>query len=473
MRWSCKILGRRLSCEVTDDPLICRYYSADAGPHTVKPGAIVFPKNDTDVQDVVRFACRYGVPVTARGAGTGLVGGALGGGIIVDFKNMDRIDVCNDIITAQPGAPKGVLDDMLHDKGRFFSPNPSVGRYCSLGGMIGTNASGSHALKYGSLIDNLTSVTVIDGRGRKITLPDCNDVAEKIAKMSDRIDRSRCPDTTKNSCGYRLDAVRGRSQAHKVIAGSEGTLGLVVSATFRTQKIPKSRILAVFSYLKTEHLHHDVNYIMKQGPAALEYMDRNTMNCMTHDFGDARHALFVEFDSHPRKKISMLEDKTSGRAEKILTDDHNIQKWWQYRNSALSYAIRKLGNAEPQIMEDAAVPIASFGGMLNAICSTGKRYRADMMVYGHAGNANLHARLKSRGGRTPRRAYDEFFGKIWKMKGTITAEHGDGISRTRFVRRQYGEKNHGIFVELKEMMDPAYILNPDKIVRCSAKRPQA
>lgn len=469
-------LGAETSCVVSDDPLILSYCSADASSFTARPEAVAFPEDSSDVQDVVRFAARHRIPVTARGAGTGLVGGALGSGIIIDFGRMSLVEVGRDVITVQPGTIKGILDDTLEKSGRFFSPDPSVGRYCMLGGMIGTNASGSHALKYGSIIDNILSATIVCGDGRIITLPDCASISNMIASVASEADITAYPRTTKNSCGYRLDAVGNASQAHRIIAGSEGTLGLVVSATFMTWKAPACRILTALSYRRIDDMRRDICSIMRQGPAAIEYMDRYTMGNMPHDFGNATHALLVEFDDNDGPCGRLSRDQVRGGIEFESSDADNIKRWWQCRSSALSHAIRGTGGAArgagaggAHLMEDAAVPAPALGGLFSAIRRTARRYGAGSIIYGHAGNANLHTRLRRRR-PMPVAAYREFFGDVWKMCGTITAEHGDGMARTRFVRRQYGEKNYRLFARLKNMMDPSGILNPGKIVSCSAGR---
>ena len=128
-------------------------YSVDASSYLLRPQVVVIPKDEEDIIAVLKYATKNKIPVTPRGAGTGLVGSALGKGIILDLKNFDKIRIGPNHVEVGAGVFKGILDKELEKTGRFFPPNPSIGPYCSIGGMIATNASGSHSLKYGSTIE--------------------------------------------------------------------------------------------------------------------------------------------------------------------------------------------------------------------------------------------------------------------------------------------------------------------------------
>jgi len=164
------VLGTKLSKLVSGQVLwnneILEYYSVDSSSYQIRPKVVVIPKSIQDVIAVVKFASKNKVPVTPRGAGTGLVGSAIGDGIIVDMKNFDKIKVLKNSVVVGAGALKGNLDIDLKKHKKFFGPNPSIGPYCSIGGMIATNASGSHTLKYGATIDNLLQVTIISSYGK-------------------------------------------------------------------------------------------------------------------------------------------------------------------------------------------------------------------------------------------------------------------------------------------------------------------
>ena len=463
-------LEKILGCTIDNDDLVTRYYSVDASAYKIRPGVIVFPKDENQVVQIVRFASKNNVAVTPRGAGTGLVGGALGSQIIMDFKNMNALKINKNSVTVQPGVIKGVLDESLARQKKFFSPNPSIGRYCTVGGMLGTNAGGGHALKYGSVIDNLLEITIVDGRGRKIRLPNNGDIGSRILNIAGQTCGKNYPNVSKNSCGYRLDSVTDIKQTHKVMAGSEGTLGITVSAKFKIRNMPKSKVLSIIAYNSTKNIQNDLIDIKKLGPSAVEYLDRFTINNIGYKFPKSTAAsLFVEFDEKPKTKSKRLKKTVVGGRIILSVDKKNeIAKWWNYRNSALAYSIKtvKKERLAPHIIEDSAVPVEKFNELFSLVEKINKKYGTKTIVYGHAGNGNLHVRLVVKKYSEPvlKKITLEFFGEIFKLGGTITAEHGDGLARSEFVKLQYGAKNYRLFKKLKKTLDPKNILNPGKII---------
>jgi len=462
-------LRRAAGCEISDDPFVRRYYSADASFYRIEPEIVVFPKTESEIIRTVKFAKKRRIAITPRGAGTGLVGGALGRQIVMDLKRMNWIRIQKKSVTVGPGVIKGVLDERLQGCGKFLAPDPSVGKYCTIGGMVGTNASGIHALKYGSVIDNMQELTLIDGNGDRVRIPHNKEVAGKILDIARRADLDRFPDTSKNSCGYRLDAVRKMADAHKAFAGSEGTLGIITSAKFMIRDIPKRKSLSAISYKNPDDVHMDVNRIVKMSPSALEYMDECTIRNIDYRFASGTASvLLVEFDEEIGEKLAELDGSVVGKVEFSTTDDGKIQKWWGHRSSALAYSLRTMAenDASPHIVEDAAVHVGRLKDLLDAVGELNSTYKTKAVVYGHAGNGNLHVRLAVKG-RSEEILTDvagRFFERILDANGTITAEHGDGIARSGFVRRQYGARNHRLFWELKRALDPAGILNPGKIM---------
>ncbi len=175
-----KTLQSTIQGDVFSQKEFRKFYSVDASSYQIIPKVVVVPKNEKDVINAVKIAKKFKISVTVRGAGTGLVGSALNSGIILEMKNFDSIRLAKDYVTIGPGTMKGKLDKKLEEHKKFFPPNPSIGSFCSLGGMLGNNSSGSRSLKYGSVIDNVTEITFIDGNGKKITLPQNKRIAKKI-----------------------------------------------------------------------------------------------------------------------------------------------------------------------------------------------------------------------------------------------------------------------------------------------------
>ncbi|MBM3911183.1 MAG: FAD-binding oxidoreductase, partial [Thaumarchaeota archaeon] len=414
-----------------------------------------------------RFASKRKISVTPRGAGTGLVGSALGDGIILDMKNFDKIKITEDYAKVGAGVLKGNLDKELLKHRKFFGPNPSVGPYCTLGGMIATNASGSRSLKYGSMIDNLLEVTLITGTGDLIELPSKTKFAEFIFNVANGIDKSTFPQVSKNSCGYRLDAVTSQNDSQKIIAGSEGTLGIIISAKLKIRKLPQRRSLLILGYDSIICAAHDCQNLIKLKPSALEFVDHNTMKNFKASFlRSANCLLFLEFDENIKQSIMHLDKITSAKILHKLDNENEIQKWWKYRDSALYYSMKKVLPKEsmPHIIEDATVPVSRLAELFSIAETIRKKLHAKIITYGHAGNGNLHVRLilPNKNKKAIKKIAMWFFTRVIKIGGTITGEHGDGLARSEFVKLQYGKKTYLAFNKLKQRFDPHNILNQDK-----------
>jgi FAD/FMN-containing dehydrogenase len=458
------IKGRILS-----DKEILNYYSVDSSFYQVRPKLVVIPKNISDIIKIVKFANTNKLSVTARGGGTGLVGSALNNGIILVLKDLNKIKVSKNHVEVESGVYKGKLDKILERHGKFLGPNPSVGPYCTIGGMIATNASGSHSLKYGSMIENLLSITFVTGKGKIVKLPSKTKIAHSILKLANSIDRKKFPKISKNSCGYRLDSISNQADSHKIIAASEGTLGVIVSAKLKTFKIPQKRSLFVIGYDSAKNAVNDCQNLVKLKPSALEFVDSNTMKNIKAKFPPkTRSLLFIEFDSKIHQSIAKLKKICNGKILRKLDNTESITKWWAYRNSALYFSLKNLlaGESLPHIIEDATVPLDKLNHLITLAEKIAKDFSARLVMYGHAGNGNIHIRLaaKKQDKATMQRLAKTFFSEIIKMNGTITGEHGDGLARTKFVKLQYGAKNYDIFLKLKREFDQNFVLNPNKIV---------
>jgi len=464
-----KILHSAIQGEVFFQKELRKFYSVDASSYQIIPKVVVVPKNEKDVINTVKIAKKFKTSVTVRGAGTSLVGSALNNGIILEMKNFDSIRLAKDYVTIGPGTIKGKLDKKLEEHRKFFPPNPSIGSFCSIGGMLGNNSSGSRSLKYGSVIDNVTKITFIDGNGNKITLPENKRVAKKILRFAKKIDKKRFPNVTKNSSGYRIDKVKSINDSHKVIIGSEGTLGIILSAKLKIKDKPRKRILFVTEYKSIIGAIKNCIEINKTKPSAIEFVDRTTLNQIKFKFHrKTKCLLFVEYD----EKISSIEKRIkliiTGKIIKKLKKDSDIFRWWKYRDLSLHYSLKSIKKEKriPHIIEDAAVPLENLLKLFLVLNKINKKYKVKSIVYGHAGNGNIHVRLVSDKKELTiiKNIAIQYFEEVIKLGGTITAEHGDGLARSEFIIKQYGTKNYQVFKEIKKFFDPKNVLNPGKII---------
>lgn len=461
-------LSKAIQGEVHTEKEFKEFYSVDASSYQIIPKIIVSPNNEKDVINTVKIAKKFKTTVTVRGAGTGLVGSALNKGIILDMKNFNLIKVDKNLAVVGPGAIKGKLDRALEKNRKFFPPNPSIGSFCSIGGMIGNNSSGSRSLKYGSVIDNVVEITIIDGNGKKIILPKDRKFSKKIHNKV-KIDRKNFPKVSKNSSGYRIDKIKSAKDSHKIIIGSEGTLGIVTSAKLKIKKIPKKRILFVIEYDSINNIASDCIKINNTSPSAIEFVDRTTLQQIDHSFQkNTECLLFVEYDDKITQNEKRIKQIITGNVAKKLTKKQDIHKWWKFRDSSLFYSLKsiKKENRVPHVIEDAAVPIEKLPELFSIINRINRKFKTKSIIYGHIGNGNLHIRLIAKRIKTSqiKNIAAEFFDEIIKIGGTITAEHGDGLARSEFVKKQYGKTNYETFKEIKRLFDPKKVLNPGKII---------
>jgi len=461
-------LKKNIEGEIFQEDEILRFYSVDASLYQIIPKMVIFPRNEKDIIKIIKFANKTKMSVTVRGAGTGLVGNSLNTGIIVDLKNMNSIKESKNSVRVQPGVMKGELDSYLKKRKKFFPPNPSIGAYCSIGGIIGNNASGSRTLKYGSTIDNISEITFIDGKGKKIKLPSDKKFGKKILELSKKINLSEYPKTSKNSCGYRLDQIKSINDTHKILVGSEGTLGVIVSAKLEIRDIPSKKILFIIEYNSVQKAAKNCLEIRETKPSAIEFVDKQTLNNFKFKFKKNTNCLlFVEYDSNLSSNEKKLCKIAKTRKLNKINSESKIQQWWKYRDLALSYSLKSIKTKDrvPHIIEDAAVPLEKLGELFSLIEYINKKFQTRSVMYGHAGNGNIHVRIISnrKNIRSLQKISLEYFDKVIKLGGTITGEHGDGIARSEFIEKQYGKKNYLIFKQLKKTFDPKKILNPGKI----------
>ncbi len=502
------LAGAISSDVVRGDDDAAMFYAADAGPFEARPAAAAVPRGEDEAAAVVRIAAECGVPVTARGGGTGLAGGAVGGGVVLDMRMLDGVEIDagggdSISVTAGAGAPKGAIDEVLAARGAFLGPNPSVGPYCTAGGMVATNAAGSRSLKYGSVIDNLLGVRIIDGLGRTADLPADADLSGRIAAAARGCEGDPAagfPAVEKNSCGYRIDAVGSAADAHRAIAGSEGTLGIVVSARLRAFELPESRRLYVVACGSHADAAADCIALRGAAPSALEYVDGRTLSRMGGGAGGmagmpdgTKCALLAEFDAPARGGANAPPEASRmgslrGTVADSTESEADMRRWWRLRDTALSATLRggggRSGPPPAYVVEDAAVPPGRVGDLLALIAALEERFGLDATVYGHIGSGNLHVRLSGGDGddfggvgdRWPegrprmRRIAEWYLGRVVAMGGTITGEHGDGLARTWLVAMQYGTPVLRRFAALKALLDPRGILNPGKVVPGAAAR---
>lgn len=473
--------------EVLDDSWSRLIYSVDASHYQIMPEAAVCPVDDQDVQNVCEFCSSKQIPVAPRGSGTGLLGQSLSDGVILDFtKHMNKIlEIGNDYVITQPGVVKAVLERELIRRGKFLPPDPASSNYCTIGGMIANNSSGIHCLGYGNTIDFLEGVKLVYSDGTKGYADDKNyDVKMEKFKSYLRPEMdlvfSSFPKVSKNSCGYRLDSVleSGNFHPQKLFAASEGTLGIVTEARFRILDLPDHRCLLVLGFTDLMRAIAAVPSILGFSPVALEMMDQSVISLGKEQQGSGC-VLFVEFaGSTPaaeRQFTSCMESmKEKCSVLEYASDETSLDRIWGARKGALNNIMKlTIGSRKPiGLIEDTVVRPENLSGHVSGLVQEYRANKMDYVMYGHVGDGNVHTRpLVDLESSNQVRLINELarrvFQRVTGSGGTITGEHGDGISRLPFIEMVYGSATMELFYQTKKMLDPQNILNPGKKVPAS------
>jgi FAD/FMN-containing dehydrogenase len=495
-------LRRIAKGEILSDSWSRDIYSVDASHYTIKPSVIVCPKDEYDIQKICQHGFSKNVSITARGAGTGLLGQSLSNNIVIDFtKYMNKIiEIGADYIIVQPGLVKGVVDKELKKKGKFLPPDPASSNYCTIGGMIANNSSGAHCLGYGSTIDFLQEINVVYSDGSVGFVYSNNNTSkfqdDKIANLLRLLSpyvsliQQRYPKVSKNSCGYRLDAIIDDQNFHpqKIFAASEGTLGIITSAKLKILDIPLYRCLLILGFEDLLSAMSVIPLILQFSPVALEMLDNTVIH---QERGDAEGGgstpqhlasnggclLFVEFAEdrliRVDKKLTDCKDRLSSKCAILesVTDEQSMTLIWGARKGALNRIMKlTFGTRKPiGLIEDTVVTPNLLYDHIRYLLQMYNDNKLDYVMYGHAGNGNLHTRpLIDINSQTETKLIEGLAHKVFKRViragGTITGEHGDGLARTKYVESLYGQEIFSLFRKVKKLFDPKFIMNPGKKV---------
>jgi FAD/FMN-containing dehydrogenase/Fe-S oxidoreductase len=481
-------------------------YSTDASIFQVQPLGVVAPRDEGDVEALVRYAAANAVPLIARGAGSGLAGESLGEGLIVDLSRHFRTisELHSDRVTVEPGVVLQGLNELLAEEGRRFAPDPGSAEQCTLGGMLATNASGSRILQHGYTRDHVISLRMVldsgevmdAGRQPRWTSADAppgrlQDIVSSVSTLLEgKDDLIRCsrPRTPFNRCGYLLDNVLTADALDlpKLLVGSEGTLGLFTEATLRTVPLPGGRSLVLLAFDSLEAALRAAQRALPTGMAACDLMDRRLLSLARGGDADtaalvpaaAEAILLVEYESESQNvarqsAVDLAEQlhHTEGLGVYALVawEDPDIERLWRVREAALPSLYGLRGGAQPvPFIEDVGVPPDRLAECLHGIQQILRRHDTTASFLIHAASGQIHARpfLDLDDPRDVARLgplAEETHGLVLDLGGTVSSQHGTGLARTGWVARQYGTL-FPLFRELKAIFDPRQIFNPGKIV---------
>lgn len=499
-------LGDRLRAVVRGKVLtargILRRYSTDQSIYRIEPGFVVLPEDPGDIVKLIDFAAREGIPITARGGGSGTAGAALGEGIVMalpDRGNWCRIDEfvdagANALVRVGAGVRHNALQGYLRERGFFLPADVSSAEISRIGGNIATRASGPHALRYGSIDRFLEQVTFITDRGEAVDTGDDSTIPDRFSDRLTDLRRRLLADLParerlesrrglKTASGYDLSALLdnlsiGQTIA-RLLAGSVGTLGLVTGATLRAEPLEPARAAVLLHFNDLAETARAVCVLRGQAPAAIELISRETVSVLRTQTGlpesvtAGAHLLLVEFTgSAAVGEAEMAVDLLRSERVRLFVppsvaqEGGEMDRLWELRKRILWL----IGNPRPgfrslSVVNDVGVPPERLAVFLGEVEGLFARHGLTALIYGHAGNGNLHLRplfdlsLPGLAGRI-RRLADEVYESVLRHGGTVTAEHGMGRLRAPYLEREWGAPLYGYMLEIKEIFDPRGLLNP-------------
>jgi len=489
--------------DVFSDVIHTAAFSTDASIYQIVPACVVAPRDRADIASVVNYAKSRGVPIAARGAGSGVAGESLCSGIVFDTRRyMKRVEIINEgaFAVCEPGAVLDDLNNRLLPFKRTIGPDPSTGNRATVGGCIANNATGPHSLAYGYIGDYVESIEAVlsDGsvaefKNNFVPTDTAGDPASMIAGrclslLSEKEDviRAALPASKRNRSGYNIAGVchEGCIDMAKLLAGSEGTLAVFTKITLRTVPLPDAKALLQLQFDSLEKMAQAVPVIVETGAYACELMDKRLITMARealpqyHDIlpAAAEAILLVEYAGTDIDKVNeKIQDADSvvGRLaskRRIVTDETEQQRLWKCRKDAVPLLDRHKGRKHPvPFIEDVSVGNDKLGEYISGLEEISRRYDLEMSFYGHAGDGELHVRpyldlSESEGLQTMLKVANDVFSLAWSLGGSISGEHADGLVRAAFIKRQYGEAFYNLLCEIKTIFDPDGIMNPGKII---------
>ncbi|MEM7455614.1 MAG: anaerobic glycerol-3-phosphate dehydrogenase subunit C [Planctomycetota bacterium] len=508
-------LSGQLTGEIRCDDVFLQMYATDASIYEMRPLAVVRPESVDDVVACLRYARDNNIPVFPRGAGSNVAGSCLGPGIVLDFsygmRRMIRID--RETVTVEAGMVLAELNRELASHDRIFAPDPATRSMTTIGGVLSMNSTGSHWASSGAPRDKVVSMEVVTADGQQITvnsarnstglgLPptggpstEARNAARNLSFRISRIVQSNSslieaslPATPINQAGYHLSDICGddKTDLARLIVGSEGTLGIITSATLLTDPIPRCRGVALLFFHRLESAANAAVEIARMGAAACDLLDRRLLTLAREsrrEFNrlipqEAEAMLLVEFQTSEigklRDKLDHLQTRIQ-RRKKLAFDirttlelsERNL--YWRMTRRVIPSLFRLQGSQRAlPFVDDIAIAPEKLPAFIKQLHETLHEHDVTASIFSHTPQGLVMLRpflnLSDSDDRQKMfRLADRLFELVTEAGGTISGAHGDGMVRTWFLRRQYG-RLYNVFSEIKNTFDPQNILNPGKIV---------
>ncbi|PKQ45259.1 FAD-binding and (Fe-S)-binding domain-containing protein [Confluentibacter flavum] len=511
-----KKLFTNLNTRIEGDLLLDDYslgmYATDASIYQIKPIAIVLPKTNDDVRLAIKLASENGITILPRGAGTSLAGQTVGESMILDFsKYMNRILEINETekwVRVQPGMVRDDLNDVLKQYGLHFAPDPATSSRANIGGMVGNNSSGTKSILYGKTVDHVLEASVLLADGTNMLFKNYSEEAylEKsnqpnregaiyktiknlIHTHSEEI-KERFPKVMRRVGGYNLDEFVYTNQWNlaKLVCGSEGTLATTLELKLNLVDLPKYKSVCVVHFNNLLEAISAVETMLPFNPSAVEILDKTVIDLSRENLTTKHHCNFIEgnpeailivefyADSYsdvmdrPNKMIAKLKADGFGYAYPLFPDGKSYEDVWVIRKKGLGLMLGIKGNKKPlAFIEDAGIPSQHLPQYIDEVLKVCEKHGTKAAMYAHASVGVIHVRpiLDLRLAEDIERLKnitDDTFELVMKYKGSWSGEHGDGLVRSAYNKRFFGDTLYNVFIEIKKLFDPDNLMNPGKIV---------
>ena len=506
---------------IKSDTLTRRLYAQDASMYEEMPKGVIFPESGEDIAFLVRQAAKEKWSITARSAGTSLAGQATGSGLIMDVsKNMNRIlelNVKDSWVKVQPGVIRDQLNREVALNNLIFGPDTSTTSHCMIGGMIGNNAAGLYSYKYGSTRNHILEMEVVLSDGSKmLAKPLSNDeleikmglpnleghiyreIVELLQEYKNEI-LSHYPhkDIKRRNTGYALDALCEMSPISEggrpfnlceLLAGSEGTLAMTVSAKLNLEEIQPYKCMIIPHFRSIDDAMNATIIATEKNPVAVELIDDIILDATKENIEhkknrfflrqDPKCILIIQFEGDNRVKMFKKSKDLMAELEKLgltyacveLSETNEMQQVWDLRKAGLGL-LMGLGkdSRTPAFCEDTAVRVTDLPNYVQDVQAILNRHDTHCVFYAHASVGELHFRpiidtTSIEGVTKMKQMAQEFAETVQKYKGSLSGEHGDGRARAPFIEQVLGSNIVSLLVKVKDIWDPMGVFNPGKIV---------
>lgn len=464
------------------DPRARAAYAEAAGIYRIVPSGVAIPKDTAAIVALLQWARDTRTPIIPRGAGSGMAGGNVGSGLVLDLSDGFR-ELSVDPNTRLARAGASVTWAQVNNAARAFGlrlpPDPSSGAFATSGGMVATNAAGPRTLRYGSVRQWVEALEIVgaDGRAR---------VVKRGAGSEERftLTANHFPKTRKNSSGYALDRFAESGDEVDLLIGSEGTLAIVTAVHWRLDPIPADVAGAALGFADLQTMTEAVSYLVTLNPSAVELLDSTLLRFLP-DAPAVACLLLVEFERETAAAArGAVGDAVRGLKHLTLhvetaLDRTGLRHLWDIRRLA-SPALARLPASQRslQVIEDGCVPLDQLGAYIAGLREAAARRGIPVAIFGHAGDGHVHVNALPDVTRTGwHAALDALFGEITellvRLGGVPSGEHGAGRLRAGVLERFYGPDVMRMFGDVKRAYDPLSILNPGVIIPATDWKPLA